>query len=724
MLLQTGSHLSDLEAAELTDQQRAVIALLLMRNTSEDLRAISQIATDFGSVFSLSGSNDCEAGETCDLQVDALGEFEETFAAVPNDGFRFVGWQSGDGFLCGGQRGDCTITSASILNAPSSDFALQPEFERDSDDDGVGDLYDVFPNDTSQADAPAELACRGPDWIVEPPEQCNVVDVMAFGGRPRGDFQVTKPQTLSVDLYERRAELSGMGSETVTYYCSDFAAGRSRLPQLSIGQVSIHLSSFEGQSLGIDSHVEIANVTLEDITLADGRSFDALTFDFGFADQAQTYDYNFDNRFASNLAIPGLADPYYLLVSKQEKRFFSDKFQQRYDLNNLPTDTRDLLFSVINAMPQQALLSAEVTVEPGAMVVNLDTASKRAEAFQAFADVVFERPPLPPLDELECNDIFDTCAEFIPNWEFRDTLINYGADFLAYGSPDVGNYLIEVLRQWASSDALLNVRNVQVGATGQDDFWPRYEINMIMLSVMEAWSLLLQSGLPQPADVRLIENWIGQVVSFSAITPSGGPGGTADPFNVGYLEYSVKMAWGVLRGNDQLFQEGIEKLFLALNTINPDGSFPREVARGNAAYQYQNITTLSVMYMANLAIVQGYDPFAFQVDGKTLHNIAQFSFNAALDPTSLEAYATEFDYPFGGLPINFDSTLRVDANGRESRFSHGKAFGAWFETYLRAAPTAQLRDTQDQILTLGLDVSRPLYNEMVGANTTCYFATF
>jgi hypothetical protein len=182
------------------------------------------------------------------------------------------------------------------------------------------------------------------------------------------------------------------------------------------------------------------------------------------------------------------------------------------------------------------------------------------------------------------------------------------------------------------------------------------------------------------------------------------------------------MAWGALQGNDTIFTEGLEKIVLALHQMNDDGGFPREIARGGNSYLYQNLTTMSVMYMANLARVQGYDVFSWNVEGKSLHDMVSFAIDSAKSPATLEAYATEHNYPWHPLPINFESTLKLDSTGRESKYSRGKMHGAWFEVYMALFPSENWKSEVDALLFLGLEESRPVHHELMGTNTTCYFS--
>ncbi|MEM1143011.1 MAG: imelysin family protein [Pseudomonadota bacterium] len=91
-----------------------------------------------GTVTTVSGNFDCAAGASCEVDVNN-DEFDETFQAVPAEGFQFVGWVRRDRGLCGGSGDDCRLpttgfTGNSVLEALLADddeiFFLEPEFVR------------------------------------------------------------------------------------------------------------------------------------------------------------------------------------------------------------------------------------------------------------------------------------------------------------------------------------------------------------------------------------------------------------------------------------------------------------------------------------------------------------------------------------------------------------------------------------------------------------------
>ena len=97
------------------------------------------------------GNFDCRGVDTCPIQVLNTG-FSETFIAVPDPGYEFIGWRRAPGYLCGGLTGACPLSTAgfdrfpALLQLLESDavYKLTPVFRRpptpDYNGDGFADL--------------------------------------------------------------------------------------------------------------------------------------------------------------------------------------------------------------------------------------------------------------------------------------------------------------------------------------------------------------------------------------------------------------------------------------------------------------------------------------------------------------------------------------------------------------------------------------------------------
>ena len=76
---------------------------------------IEVVSPQKATVITESGSFACPAGETCILDVNDAS-FDETFVAVPDEGFYFAGWRPAEGALCGGTTTPCRLQVGSFAN--------------------------------------------------------------------------------------------------------------------------------------------------------------------------------------------------------------------------------------------------------------------------------------------------------------------------------------------------------------------------------------------------------------------------------------------------------------------------------------------------------------------------------------------------------------------------------------------------------------------------------
>ena len=106
-----------------------------------------------GRVESASGRYDCDELFICSGEIDD-GEFEETFTAVADPGFRFVRWSETESTVCEGAEGSCTLR---MLDLP-------PTLRRSLlNSDMVARLVPVF----EETDAPTAVSVTGTIGVLE-----------------------------------------------------------------------------------------------------------------------------------------------------------------------------------------------------------------------------------------------------------------------------------------------------------------------------------------------------------------------------------------------------------------------------------------------------------------------------------------------------------------------------------------------------------------------------
>lgn len=108
---------------------------------------IIQTVPEGGYISSRTGTNDCTAYETCEIDVVNGEAFSDTFTAEPDAGYQFVAWKEQDRFLCGGSS-----TSCALENVPGSftdqdiDLFLEPVFEKIVDGAEIFGIWEL-PNE-------------------------------------------------------------------------------------------------------------------------------------------------------------------------------------------------------------------------------------------------------------------------------------------------------------------------------------------------------------------------------------------------------------------------------------------------------------------------------------------------------------------------------------------------------------------------------------------------
>lgn len=89
-----------------------------------------------GRVKTVSSAYLCRANDTCVIDVvDTF--FDETFQAIPNDGYKFTAWRTRPGSFCGGSNKDCYLSTAgftdpALVDVLESDtvYYFEPVFGR------------------------------------------------------------------------------------------------------------------------------------------------------------------------------------------------------------------------------------------------------------------------------------------------------------------------------------------------------------------------------------------------------------------------------------------------------------------------------------------------------------------------------------------------------------------------------------------------------------------
>ena len=281
--------------------------------------------------------------------------------------------------------------------------------------------------------------------------------------------------------------------------------------------------------------------------------------------------------------------------------------------------------------------------------------------------------------------------------------------------------LVRLLKNWASARAMTRRREDGNGSNTSVNYGLKRTLN----AVLPAWSLFRDNPAIVPADRKLIDGWLDRLVK-SIDEPTGGRARDRQWFNCKanressncnnhrYLRDVANMQWGILTNDHARFRKGVERYFIALLQMRENGSLPLETRRGARALWYQRHAIQSLVTMAEMGALQGYDLYGTKIAGKSIHLAIKFLLDGVDDPSIVLAYAEKNASP--GPSRNWrEQDLRF--LGKRGRWH----YMAWIEPYIRRFPEHE--NTQRLLTTHALILDhRPLIARISGGNTSCFYA--
>jgi poly(beta-D-mannuronate) lyase len=292
---------------------------------------------------------------------------------------------------------------------------------------------------------------------------------------------------------------------------------------------------------------------------------------------------------------------------------------------------------------------------------------------------------------------------------FAWTIMTAAAAAFGQGDPDAREALTGNLRRWARGEALTKLKDRQENTY--------YSLERTLLPTIVAYGLVRDDPGWNESERKEVERWLNRLVRLRGVKrPDETRGPISQMNNHRYLSDSVDMAWGALRGNDALFRQGIESFLLALAQMRPDGSLPLETERGSKALWYQRQAVSSLVTIAEMAAVQGYDLYAIAVEGKSLHRTIDFLARAIAEPELVMPYAraNQKHGEFANYLVQDRSFMR--------RRGHDRHYMAWFEPYRARFPERDATRQLTRLLGEFEGQSRPMVDDFSGGNMSCFFA--
>ncbi|MGA7156272.1 MAG: alginate lyase family protein [Acidobacteriaceae bacterium] len=203
--------------------------------------------------------------------------------------------------------------------------------------------------------------------------------------------------------------------------------------------------------------------------------------------------------------------------------------------------------------------------------------------------------------------------------------------YLATGSHTESACVLAQLDAWAQAQALL-------------DYDPRsqswYQVDWTLGAAGITTSVLVNDPTLNLTQLHRVITWLDTAARLDITFERPGK----DLNNHHYWRALAAISIGVAASDDKLFRFGVHAYKQAIDEINPDGAFPREMARHENAIHYQNFALQPLIVIAQFASRQGIDLYAYQSHGRSIRNAILFFGNAVANPSLVKPYTTDVQH--------------------------------------------------------------------------------
>ncbi|MGD0786465.1 MAG: alginate lyase family protein [Terracidiphilus sp.] len=202
--------------------------------------------------------------------------------------------------------------------------------------------------------------------------------------------------------------------------------------------------------------------------------------------------------------------------------------------------------------------------------------------------------------------------------------------YLATGSHAESACALAQLDAWAQAGALLDYDRDE-----SSQAW--YQVEWTLSSAGITDSVLVNDSTLDAAEQRRVTDWLRTAahkdISFEK------PGDSNN--NHHYWRALAATVIGIASSDDKLFRFGIQAYVDAIAEIDPNGAFPKEMARHENAIHYQGFALQPLVVIAELVTRQGFPLYAYSARGHTLRDAIVFFGRAVDDPSLVRSYTTD-----------------------------------------------------------------------------------
>jgi poly(beta-D-mannuronate) lyase len=220
-----------------------------------------------------------------------------------------------------------------------------------------------------------------------------------------------------------------------------------------------------------------------------------------------------------------------------------------------------------------------------------------------------------------------------PYRQLNDAVSNGASRYVVTGDPAEAHCVANLLDRWAAANALLDY-------SYQESSQAWYQVEWTLSSISLSWSVVQTDPAIPAAQRAAILDWMHKVTVYM-FAQDPHPSEPARENNHAYWRALCATSVGILTSDNKLYRRGLAQYVRAIGQINPDGSFPLEMARHENALHYQSFALTPLVMIAELAWRQGIDLYSLRVNGHTISDAVDFLVRASANPGLIKQYASE-----------------------------------------------------------------------------------
>ena len=236
----------------------------------------------------------------------------------------------------------------------------------------------------------------------------------------------------------------------------------------------------------------------------------------------------------------------------------------------------------------------------------------------------FDRTGPKPLEKIKLDESYGEEVE----------LANFAAEYFqeaAYATR-VGssNNDIEKIKttilDWATKDALRKGINVSWGKKPVD-----WQMMVLINSILTTTAVIAESF--DAEERKVIGPWLNKLVKKVAKSSW-----KDRQDNKAYLTSYITLIWGLMVNDLNAVQNSIDVVKLAIHDMRPDGSFPIDTQRSGMGIKYNTDSYGYLLMISSLLKDKtGVDLFSYDIDGRSLHNGADFVARSIKEPSKINS---------------------------------------------------------------------------------------